>query len=801
MTIRWGSVYLIDMKNIVYMLVLSLFVIGGQSVYAQSVTDVKMYCLSIPYNLAYGSRDVDGDTYVSKLQAFLQRKGFLAVNPTGFFGTATLSAVKSFQLSEGISATGYVGPLTRERIEYKTCRVSPESVMDTSNENTTSLSAQTTAPTSLNTTVATIDTLDFFLSNYPNKGLTGTHPMNNMVSGQTAYYTKWSTDSFEMYTWDNEYIYLREDHSGSPVPGSYIFTPGRWLKRNMSIGESIDMSSNRMTSYAYSANTCSSPTETGFPYKITLEQRNQNYNLGGDLGVQDVIVIRYDYQSGTGDFERSYYSREWGFVKWELYRNNALIQTSIFNMISPSAPIVPNTAGSCFGKATTTPTVVTPTIPTTANGFISHLYSCVLNNNNPDSAGFNFWLQNFQSGALSVKNLYTQFFDVQNKLATPFTTDAFIKTLYRCPLFREVDGASYTNVLNGLNNGSLTRSGLVQTVLGAAEFAPIETKLKALATQTQTPTITRPTVALTSTVVSATDPGSITLSWSATNSPTSCTASGGYGTTWSGAKASSGSLTVSGYPAGTYTFTLSCINSAGTGSSSTSFTVSAKVPVTPITVSLVPYRSTITDFPTTKDNSVYWTTTGNPTSCTPWGASPWNTAVISPISSGYQYQGIYGATGTYTYGITCVKAGVPNATASFTVSVTSPTVVAPTAPALPTDASKFISHLYACVLNNNNPDSAGFNFWLTDFRNKAVTVKSLYTQFFGYQKDVVPAISHTDFAQKLYQCMLFRNPSSTDVTNVVNGLNSGSLTRSGLVQTVLGSTEFATILPKLEQLK
>ncbi len=89
----------------------------------------------------------------------------------------------------------------------------------------------------------------------------------------------------------------------------------------------------------------------------------------------------------------------------------------------------------------------------------------------------------------------------------------------------------------------------------------------------------------------------------------------------------------------------------------------------PITVSLAAYYPSITNYPTISDNSIYWTTTGNPDSCTPSGSAPWNTAVISPISSGNQYQGNYPDTGTYTYNITCTKAGVPNATASVTVPV------------------------------------------------------------------------------------------------------------------------------------
>lgn len=96
---------------------------------------------------------------------------------------------------------------------------------------------------------------------------------------------------------------------------------------------------------------------------------------------------------------------------------------------------------------------------------------------------------------------------------------------------------------------------------------------------------------------------------------------------------------------------------------------------TPISItSFNPYFASITNYPTTNNNTVYWTTSGNPTSCVASGASPWGdgsgtTAVNSSIASGSHYQGVYPSTGTYTYTLTCSKAGVADATASFSVPV------------------------------------------------------------------------------------------------------------------------------------
>ena len=51
---------------------------------------------------------------VATLQRFLIKRGLLAAdNATGFFGNITEQAVKQFQASQGLPATGYVGPLTQ----------------------------------------------------------------------------------------------------------------------------------------------------------------------------------------------------------------------------------------------------------------------------------------------------------------------------------------------------------------------------------------------------------------------------------------------------------------------------------------------------------------------------------------------------------------------------------------------------------------------------------------------------------------------------------------------------------------
>jgi len=80
-------------------------------------------CVDLYNNLRYQSNDASTSYEVSKLQSFLQTKGYLNSEPTGYFGNLTLAAVKSYQSSVGLDQTGYVGPLTRAKIKAASCNV------------------------------------------------------------------------------------------------------------------------------------------------------------------------------------------------------------------------------------------------------------------------------------------------------------------------------------------------------------------------------------------------------------------------------------------------------------------------------------------------------------------------------------------------------------------------------------------------------------------------------------------------------------------------------------------------------
>lgn len=95
--------------------------VSAQTVDSSNIYNGKLGCVTISNNLGYGSRDSYTNGEVSDLQFFLQDRGYLNIEPTGYFGRITQSAVISYQSAKGISALGYVGPITRTQIQADSC--------------------------------------------------------------------------------------------------------------------------------------------------------------------------------------------------------------------------------------------------------------------------------------------------------------------------------------------------------------------------------------------------------------------------------------------------------------------------------------------------------------------------------------------------------------------------------------------------------------------------------------------------------------------------------------------------------
>ena len=90
----------------------------GSSPVAQNVSS----CVELNSNLQYRDNNILSGGEVSLLQDFLNSKGYLSAESTGYFGDQTFAAVKSFQMENGVEGTGYVGSLTRAKIKEISCK-------------------------------------------------------------------------------------------------------------------------------------------------------------------------------------------------------------------------------------------------------------------------------------------------------------------------------------------------------------------------------------------------------------------------------------------------------------------------------------------------------------------------------------------------------------------------------------------------------------------------------------------------------------------------------------------------------
>jgi hypothetical protein len=204
-----------------------------------------------------------------------------------------------------------------------------------------------------------INTLEYFLTDNENIEL-NTGNVSDTISqktyGNMAIRVKWRQPSLhEDYTWDSNYIYLRYDstwgnHNGAT---SYEFLTdpgkgGKWMKRSMSVGESITVGDpNGAVSYR---DDCSVFEYSGNYYTNTLEAYYPSYNIGGQLGTDEVIVLKYDWGGGVA-YERFFYSKKWGWIRWEYWENGVMTSSVLWNRISTRAPVTPQAKCVAFPTA------------------------------------------------------------------------------------------------------------------------------------------------------------------------------------------------------------------------------------------------------------------------------------------------------------------------------------------------------------------------------------------------------------------------------------------------------------------
>ncbi len=284
-----------------------------------------------------------------------------------------------------------------------------------------------------------------------------------VVSGNNMYLEKWNNpEQIVHYRYDNDYIYLVTDNTGA-YP--YKFNPGIWLKRYMSIGDTIDMRGNTMQELTSDCRI--SQNSRSWPYKTKLVARYPNLDMGDNIGVQDVILVEYYWGPNFNNTEREYYAKGYGIVKWEHLENGVLRQSVLTNKTFNYSQIQPKP--KCYdldGNLLKQSNELEPSIPQSTDSFVRHLYSCVLNNQNPDQAGVNYWKNNLQSKALTVSQTYKYMYGYQ----TNISNEDFVNSLYSCIVFRLPDNEGYNYWLNILKNNQDTRENQVQYMLDSATF-------------------------------------------------------------------------------------------------------------------------------------------------------------------------------------------------------------------------------------------------------------------------------------------------------------------------------------------
>jgi hypothetical protein len=229
-----------------------------------------------------------------------------------------------------------------------------------------------------------IDTLSYFVTQHPTVALRlASWPDGNAFFNQIVdaaynrlFFTKWGPRSFIGYTWDSNYIYFLEDDesdftgSSPPSEAFYSFSPGYWMEQEMHVGDAIDGTATRnvQTMITYMNSSCQVTSTQRYGMKTVLESHNPSYDLGGDLGVQDVIILRIEESTYS---EKEFYAKGWGLVGWEqcsldgtICDTSAASGSGFWNTFDSLPARAIDNSDACLtqfkGPATTTAPISTP---------------------------------------------------------------------------------------------------------------------------------------------------------------------------------------------------------------------------------------------------------------------------------------------------------------------------------------------------------------------------------------------------------------------------------------------------------
>ena len=113
---KWYYLYKLLLKTFMKNILLKGF-FATISVVLVTSSVSAMTCTNLTKSLSRGSENSE----VLKLQQFLFDGGYLTVKPNGYFGSGTVNAVRKFQVSNGLSPVGSVGPGTRGKVKSVSC--------------------------------------------------------------------------------------------------------------------------------------------------------------------------------------------------------------------------------------------------------------------------------------------------------------------------------------------------------------------------------------------------------------------------------------------------------------------------------------------------------------------------------------------------------------------------------------------------------------------------------------------------------------------------------------------------------
>ena len=142
---------------------------------------------SIDSNLGYGSQGQS----VTELQEFLIDNGYLQGQASGNFYSLTLRAVKAFQTAKGIPSTGYVGNLTRAKINSELATETASSTREQTEETDTTTVAQSAqVPTNYNLPVDYSSFTKIQMSQYANNSSAYSGQKVEFIGSVTSFMSK-----------------------------------------------------------------------------------------------------------------------------------------------------------------------------------------------------------------------------------------------------------------------------------------------------------------------------------------------------------------------------------------------------------------------------------------------------------------------------------------------------------------------------------------------------------------------------------------------------------------------------------